>query len=176
METRVTPQVSTGAVGLRYGLITGLVYIIFLFAVYATGQEMNTALGWTGALIPIVSTVLAQRQFRAQNGGYMSYGEGMSIGVLLSAVSGVLTSLFGYAYRTFIDPDQSQRMAEALRTKFEQAGNMSDAQIDQAVSMSQKFSSGPIAVVIGLVTAVLFGVVISLIVSAVMKHNRPEFE
>lgn len=176
METRATPQVSTSAVALRYGLLTGLVYVIYLFVLYATEQEMNTALGWLGLVVPIGGILLAQRYFRAQNGGYMSYGEGMGIGTLLSVVSGALTTLFGYAYRTFIDPEQPQRMAEALRTKFEADGKMSDAQIDQAVEMSQKFSAGPIGLVLGLVTAVIGGVVLSLIISAIVKHNRPEFE
>jgi tetrahydromethanopterin S-methyltransferase subunit G len=176
MET-TTPAATTSSIGIRYGLLTGLVIIIYSFVLFATGQEMNQALGWVSiAGLPIAGIVFAHKAFKQANAGFMSYGQGLGIGVLLSLVSGLLTVAFSFVYRTFIDPDLSSRMMDKMRTKLEAAGSMSDAQIDQALSMSTKFSTGPIGFAIGILSSVLLGLVFSLVIAAITKNSKPEFE
>ena len=177
MENTTTPAapVTTTAVGIRYGLLTGLVSIIFSFLLFATAQEGNMALSMLGMVIWIVGLVLAQRFFKASNGGFMSYGQGLGIGTVLSAVSGTMGALFRYVYMEFIDPSSAQRAVDLARTKMEAQG-MDDAQIDQGIAMSQKFSSGPIGLAMGIVFSIVIGFVLSLIISAIIKNNRPEFE
>ena len=53
---------------------------------------------------------------------------------------------------------------------------MSDEQIDQAVGMMQKFSSGGWMVLFGVLGSLLVGFLIALVVSAVTKNSKPEFE
>ena len=175
MKTAITPA-TTSSVAIRYGLLTGLVYVIFLFVVFVVGLEANTAVGWLGLVFPIGGIYLAHQHYKTRNSGFMSYGQGLGIGVLLSIVSGLLTGVFNYVYRTFIDPEMNGRMLETVRTKMEEGGNMSDEQIDGALKMSAKFSSGPVGFAVGLVVAVISGFIIALIISAFTKHNRPEFE
>lgn len=170
------PAVSTSSVAIRYGLLTGLVSILYMFLTFATGQESNQAMQWASLIIPIVSIYLAHTAFKKQNGGYMSYGQGLGIGVLLTLVSGVLTIAFNYLYRTIIDPDLPARILEGVRTKMEAKGNMTDTQIDQAMAMTAKFSTGPLSLVIGLVASLLMGLLISLVVAAITKNAKPEFE
>ena len=176
METTATNPTTPSSVGLRYGLLTGLVSIIFTFILFATGQAANGGLASLGIVILIVGIVLAHRAFKAANEGYMSYGQGLGIGTVLAAVSGTLSAIFNYVYRAFIDPDMAARLVEQMRAKLEAAGNMSDVQIDQAISLSTKFSTGPIGLVIGIVSSVIFGLLLSLVIAAITKHPTPEFE
>lgn len=171
-----TPSATTTSVGIRYGALTGLVIIIYSFILFATGQEMNQALGWVSLVLPIGGIIFAHKAFKQANAGFMSYGQGLGIGVLLSLVNGVLTSVFSYVYRTFIDPDLAGRMMEQMRAKLEEAGSMSDAQIDQALAMSTKFSTGPIGFAVGVLTVLLFGLIYSLVIAAITKNSKPEFE
>ena len=106
----------------------------------------------------------------------MSYGQGITIGLVLSAVSGVMGAVFRYIYMEFIDPAAMQRGIDVARAKLEEKGNLSDEQIDQAMSMSQKFSGGPVGLVVAIVSAIVIGLLLSLVISAFTKHNRPEFE
>lgn len=175
METNATPVTST-AVGLRYGLLSGLIYVIYLFVLFVANLATNTAAGWLGLLIPAAGIYLAHRDYKARNNGFMSYGQGLGIGVILSAMSGLLTGAFNYAYRTFIDPEMAGRMMEEVRAKMEEAGNMTDEQIDGALKMSAKFSDGPISIVFGLLVAVFTGFLLSLVISAFTKYAQPEFE
>jgi hypothetical protein len=175
METTSPTQPTVAATALRYGLLTGLVSIIFSFLLIVTNQLGNSLLGIIGLVITIAGIVLAQRDFRTRNAGFMSYGEGMGIGALLSVVSGLLGAAFSFIYRA-IDPSAFEQGIEQARAKMEAAGTMSDAQIDQAIAMSQKFTSGPIGFAIGVVSAAVIGTILSLIISAILKNAKPEFD
>ena len=175
METTTT-SVTITSVSLRFGLLTGLVSIIYMFILFVSNAATNTAAQWLGLAIPIVGIYLAHQNYKSQNGGFMSYGQGLGIGVLLSTFSSLLTTAFNYVYRTIIDPEMSGRMMETVRAKMEAAGNMTDEQIDAAIKMSEKFSSGPISIVFGVLVTVFTGFLISLIISAFTKHAQPEFE
>ena len=115
------------------------------------------------------------KDFREQNKGFMSYGEGLGLGSLLSAVLGFLTSMFTMIYIRFIDPDMMVKMMDKAREDMEARG-MDDAQVDQAMELSQKFMSPGITFAIGVFGYILMGFVLSLIISAIMRKEKPVFE
>ncbi len=176
METSITAPVTTTAAGLRYGLLTGLVSIIFTFILFAIGQEGNGGLASIAFIILIAGIVLAHKAFKAANEGYMSYGQGLGIGVLVGGINGILTTAFNYVYRTFIDPDMMARTMDQMRAKLEAAGSMSEAQIEQVVNASMKYSTGAIGLAIGIVSGFIVGLVFSLVIAAITKKAKPEFE
>ncbi len=104
----------------------------------------------------------------------MSYGQGLGVGTIVSILAGLLGGIFRYVYMEFIDPAAAQRVLDQARAKLEEAGNMSDAQIDQAVQMSQRFSSGPMGLVFAIVGSAIMGFLITLVIAAITKRNRPD--
>lgn len=174
METPATP-VTTSSVGIRYGLILGLVSVIFSFLQLTFIEDPETPLRWLSVIILIGGIVLTHKQFKQQNQGFMSYGQGLAIGTIVSAVSGVIGGVFTYIYFTFIDPSYMARVMELTRSRMEEKG-MPDAQIDQAMAWTQKFATGPISMLFTILGALLMGFLISLVVSAFTKNSRPEFE
>jgi uncharacterized membrane protein YedE/YeeE len=175
MENTST-SVSATSVAIRYGLLTGIVSVIYSFILLAANLEQNTALSLLSLVILIGGIFLAHKTYKDAHNGFMSYGQGLGIGTLVSVISGLLGGIFRYVYMEFIDPAAAQRALDQARAKLEEGGNMSDAQIDQAVQMSQRFSSGPMGVVIAIIGSAIIGFLITLIIAAITKHNRPEFE
>ncbi|SMB97854.1 hypothetical protein SAMN00120144_2243 [Hymenobacter roseosalivarius DSM 11622] len=175
MENTSTP-VSTTSFGLRYGLLTGIVSVIYSFILLAANMEQNTALSLLSLVILVGGIFLAHKKYKENNSGFMSYGQGLGIGTLVSLISGLLGGIFRYVYMEFIDPSAAQRTIEQTRAKMEEAGNMSDAQIDQAIQMSQRFASGPLGIAVAIIGSAFIGFLITLIIAAITKHNRPEFE
>lgn len=174
METNTTP-VSTTSVSLRFGLLTGLVSILFSFGLNVMHQEGSPARYITFAIL-VGGIVLAMNYFKQQNQGFMSFGQGVGIGAVSSAVVGLMSGIFAYVYMTFIDPEMLGRITDKIRTDMETRGGMTDEQIDQAVTMSGKFMNGPFMVGAALLGTILLGVLLSLVISAFIKNAQPEFE
>ena len=169
------PQPSVTSVALKYGFITALIGVVYTLIIMVSDLGDNRWVSGLSYLILIVGIVLAMKQYKTINYGYMSYGQGLGIGTLVSAVFGLLTGIFVWLYTSFVDTEYMARMQEKQAEVLLDQG-MSDEQVDQAMAMAESFS-GPLAMILGgLVGAVLVGFLLSLIISAIMKNNRPEFE
>lgn len=174
MEAPATP-VSTTSVGMRYGLLTGLVSIIISFVLNISHLEQSP-LKWLSLVVMIAGIVLGQQAFKKASGEFMSYGQGLGVGMVVSGVSAVLSAIFSYIYVTFIDPEMTARILDKARTDLEAQGKMSDTQIDQAMHWTAMFVQGPALVAVALVGGLVMGLLVSLITAAVLKNPKPEFE
>lgn len=166
---------SVARVALKYGLITAVASIVFNTILIIAEQNQNQALTSLGLIILIVGMVYAMREFKSGNDGFMSYGQGLGIGTLLSAISGLLGSAFITFYSQFIDTTYTQKILDKSRADMEQRG-IGDAQIDAGMEFTEKMMSPGIMFAVTIFFAILFGFIISLIVSAIMRRNRPVFE
>ncbi len=175
MQT-ATPSTSTAAVGVRYGLLTGLISIIISFGTYALELEQNSAVRFLSIALLIGGIAMAMRSFKEQNAGSMSYGQGLSVGMVVSALVGLLSGIFAYVYTVLIDPSVVTRLLEKGRADLEAKGTMSDAQIDQAMAFSAKFTTGPAMLIFSILFTLILGLFISLIAAAFIKNPKPEFE
>jgi FtsH-binding integral membrane protein len=175
MQTATSPASPT-AVGMRFGLLTGLISVIISFGTYALELEQNSAVRFLSIALLIGGIAMAMRSFKEQNAGFMSYGQGLSVGLLVSAFVGVLSGLFIYVYTTLIDPGVITRIMEKGRADLEAKGTMSDAQIDQAMAWSAKFTTGPFMLLFSILFTLILGLIISLIAAAFVKNPKPEFE
>ncbi|WP_347156379.1 DUF4199 domain-containing protein [Pontibacter chitinilyticus] len=168
-------QPSVTSVGLKYGLITALVGIVYSLILNVLDQSANGWLNWVIYLILLGGLILAMREFKARDYGYMSYGQGLGIGSLLSAIFGLLTGIFSWIYSTYIDPQFMAKLQEVQRTKMLEKG-LSDEQIDAAMGMAAKFQN-PVTLIFGsMAVFLIIGFIMSLIVAAIIKNKRPEFE
>jgi hypothetical protein len=140
-----------------------------------TGQATNNWLSSIGYILFIVVIVLAHKAFKEGGDGFMSIGQGLGIGTLLSVIGGTLSSIFTFIYLKFVDDSMLQMIRDKQIEAFEAQG-MDDAQIEQAMEMAGKFS-GPVAILImGIVGSALVGFIISLIISLFTKKANPALE
>lgn len=166
---------SIARIALKYGLIAAVASIIYSTILILTENNQNQALGSLGFIILVVAMVYAMRDFKNQNEGFMSYGQGLGIGTLMAAISGLLSSAFTMFYTQFIDTTLMQGALDKAREDMESRG-MGDAQIDGAMEMTEKMMSPGILFAMGVFVSILFGFIIALIVSAIVRRNRPIFE
>jgi hypothetical protein len=177
-ETLTTAPVvpSKNAIALRYGLICGIITVVYSLILNITELALtNQILGWISFLIMIAAMVMAMREFKRQNQGFMSYGQGLSIGTIVVLVSSILGGIFTYLYVTIIDTGYIQKMRNLQVTELEKKG-MTDDQIDQAMLITDKMMTPTVIPLMAIVGGLIFGFLLSLIIAAIVKHNRPEFE
>ena len=166
---------STARLALKWGLITAVALIIFSTLLYTLGQTANSGLTTIIYVIMAAGLFMGIREYRTLNGGYLSIGEGMGLGTLLAAVSGLISSTYSILYTTFIDPSVTELIQNQTRAQLEDQGKLTDEQIEQTMEVMQKFQSPGLQFMAGVLGAIFIGAILSLIISAIMrrKNNNP---
>lgn len=165
-------QSSTARTALKWGAILGVVLMLITLGMYLTDQTSNPWFSLLTVGTMVGALTMAMREYRSANDNYMTYGEGLGIGALASAVGGLLSSAFITFYNTVIDPSLQQRAFEQARERLEEQGNLSDEQIDQALELSQKFQSPGFIFIAGIFGTIIIGFLLSLIIAAIIRRNK----
>jgi hypothetical protein len=180
-STTNTP--STARVALKYGLLTGMALVILYMVMNLTGLAFTTNKGislfnslGSWVVIPCIGLVLAMKDFKSQNSGYMSYGQGLGVGSLLGGVTGAVLAIFSTLYNSFIDPTAIPRALEIQRQALEEQNTIDDAQIDQAMVLAEKALSPGVAIPVTIVMMVFVCFIYSLILSAIVKKEQNELQ
>lgn len=174
MEENTT--LTTRSAGVKYGLYYGLVSVAFF--IVANIGEIDQQSGWYRFITSIVFIAfifLGQKYFKDNGDGFMSYGQGLGIGLWISAVSGVIGSVFMFIYIKFIDDSMLQQIAEKSRYDMEERG-MTDEQIEQAMKFASMFMSPTAMLVMGIIGSIFIGFIISLIVTIFTQKKDPSME
>jgi hypothetical protein len=99
----------------------------------------------------------------------------LGLATLLGAVSGLVAGGFNYIYIQFIDNSVMQRQMDIARARMEDQG-LTASQIQSAEEMTAIFLNPGMQFVIVVIMSVLFNFLVGLIVSAVVKREKPIFE
>jgi len=166
---------------LNNGIIGGLVSIALTLIGTLTGMmdpvgsgEFSTGSAIFSVLGIAISIFFIRRamiQFRDEdNGGILSYGQGLGVGILTALVMGILSALYLYVHLTMIDPEAISAMQEQVRQGMEDGG-MTEEEIESAEGMTNLFSSAPFFAISSIFSSVFIGLIISLIVAALTKRD-----
>jgi hypothetical protein len=174
-ETEQVEKVTTRSAGVRYGVISGVIGIALFVVMTILSISMTEGPGrWVGLLITGVLIYFAHKYYKDNGDGYMTIGQGTGIGFWLALVSTAISSVFSYIYMKFIDASFIENAMDEARRKMEEQGNLSDEQIDQAMSITEKFMTPEIMLGTGLIFGVILVVIIALIISLITQKKNPE--
>lgn len=162
-----------------YALILTICGAVFNLLLYFTGyQTEKLATGqyfqWLGFVIMFTVLWLGTKAVREESPHQaMSYGKGVGTGVLISLYSGLMSSVYSYIHFKFVNPNFADYQMELIRPKWVAAG-MGEAQMDQAERFTRSMM-GPVAqAILTPIFVVIFGLICSLIIAAILKRNPPE--
>lgn len=168
-------SVSYQGIALRHGAFAGLILIAVGLLGNLTGLSdptqpssvANWVLNFVNWGVMIAFIVMAVKKHRDEDlGGFITFGRAFGVSFLVILVLSLITTVWVYVYFSFIDPDIAQTIME---NSLSQQGIEDEDMIE---SMAMWFSPGAMAVY-GFFGSLIFGVIISLIVSAVMKKDNP---
>lgn len=173
MEDKVT----ISQVGLKNGLILGLIFIIYgmIIQFLNVGVQTMQNLGYLNFVFLIVFVVLSHKAFKEGGDGFMSIGQGLGIGMLVTIISSVISSIFSFIYLKFIDDSMIQKTLDYQIEEMERRG-LDDATIEQAMSFTEKIMTPEILPIIGVLQMAIIGFILVLIVSLFTKKNNPALE
>jgi hypothetical protein len=176
MEPNVTTTstVTTRSVGVRYGIIGGLVSIAYFLVLTTAGVDMSQGIGrWAGMIITIVIVYLAHKYFKDNGDGFMSFGQGVGIGFWCGLVSAAISSIFTLIYATLIDPSFISTIREKAIADMEAKGQ-TQADIDRAMPFVDMFMSPLAITLMGLFFGILITIVVALIIGIFTQKPQPE--
>ncbi len=168
MATTINPT----KIATKWALINLLAGIIMTYAFEYLVPDSNSPIRYI-TLIPFIAfLLLAQKEFRDQNEGFLTFSEGFSVGFRFAVFSGLLSAIFIYLYLAILSPDVMVKAAEDARAQMEAKGGLSSEQIDNAVSLTKKL--GP---VFGAFGAAIFDAIVgslaALVGASIFKKIKP---
>jgi Protein of unknown function (DUF4199) len=178
MENQKT---SPSLIMLKWGAIGGLLSFIFTLITKYTGLEddFSETLGWVSTIFTLIINVtilvLALREVRSENDGFMTYGQGLGSSALLGAIWGVIAGGFNYIYLQFIDQGVIQKQLDLARERLEEQG-LTESQIEDAEKITKMMMGPGVQFVIVVLVTILFMFILGLIVSGVLKREKSVFD
>tara|TARA_R110001632_G_scaffold89433_3_gene192827 strand:- start:12194 stop:12715 length:522 start_codon:yes stop_codon:yes gene_type:complete len=168
-------KVSSKSIMLNYGLILGIATTLLSLTFYATGTllTLGWALGLVAFAVMITVLVMGIKKFKDENGGFISWGQAVKIGVGIAIISALIGIVWNLIFNNFIDPTFQDQVMEVQRQAWEDA-NMTTEQIETSESLAKTFSSPAITGAIQIIAAAFFGFIISAIAGAIMKKSEED--
>jgi len=160
---------------LTYGIGTGFALIVYSLIMYVANLYMNQTLQYLAIILLAGGMLIGALQYRkvALN-GFITYGKAFSVNFLIGLFATILSSIFFYFYIKYINTGLIDEALQQARIKMEaKAGSMSQEQMDQAMSMTQRFMTPVWMVIWGFLGNTFFSAVIALLLSIFVKKTDP---
>ena len=96
---------------IKFGLIGGLLMVGFGFVSVALvgtaegGYALGEIIGYASILVAMLLIIVAQLNYRKEQGGLLSFSEAFKIGLGISSIGGLAFGLYNAVYVLWIDPD-----------------------------------------------------------------------
>jgi hypothetical protein len=167
--------------GLWFGLIAGLVIIVYTLCLYLGGVEyMLGGLAWLGNVLILVIAVLAGLRQKKANGGFLTFGDALKTVFMVFVVCFLLQTIFSYILFNYIDTPFRDAYNQALLEKsasWMKSMGMSEDDIEKMMAEGANKNNYSIRnMLLGFGFWCIACFIISLIIAAIIKKNRPPFE
>jgi hypothetical protein len=162
METKVTTPVTKA-------VIISLILIVFSLAVQFLNLAQNKAVGALQFVILLGGIIWSCTSYAKQMDANVTFGNVFAHGFKVTAAITAIMVLFTIISLKFINPEMRDTALQQARTQLEEK-NMSDDQIDQALTFTRKYF---VVLTTGgsLFFFLVAGLISSLIGAAVAKKN-----
>ncbi len=168
-------QPKTGKYSLNFGLILGLISVVFGIMLYTmdahTSQDpANTVISIVIMVAVIIWGIIS---FRKANNGFLSLGEAAKLGAGIALVAGIIGVIYTMVMANVIDTDFALKIAEVQKVKAEADGVMTPEQIQQQYdgTINYFWISYPIILIFNIIAGLVVGVIGGLI----LKKVKPTY-
>jgi hypothetical protein len=168
---------SPSAVGVRFGLIFGVIGFIYFISFSSIAFETYQAVGdWINRAIALAFVIFAHRHYKTKGDGFMSYGQGMTIAVLIGVISSFLRSIATYIYLRFINPGFIDAIRDKVGEEMDKQNNSGEGAEMAEKIMGYVTSPGALAgfeFIFGIILLVFIGLIVSIFTKN--ESTKPPF-
>lgn len=164
----------------RYGLyaalmIIGISLISFFFILPSGNMQLSEIIGYLTIVLSMIFVFLGIRHFRDRhNGGSLSFGQGLKIGILIILIPSSAFGLLDIVYTEWINPGWKDEyydnyIAELRKTT--RADKLDDA-IARAEKQRELFDSPAMQFILMFATVFIIGMIVTIISSLALRRRR----
>ena len=154
------------------GLIMGLIGVVFSLVVYFLDLTFNKSIGYIFLLISVFLLYYFIKSYRdTYLHGQINYGQSVGAGVIIFLYYAIISSIFTYILYTVIDTDLTNKLLAYTEEQTIKSGKVPEGSLDTVMAFQKKFLRPGILVSMGFAINMLFGTLISLIVSIFTKKE-----
>lgn len=111
-------------------------------------------------------------QFKKDNNGFMTFGEGLKIGVGIGLIAGIIGIIFNQILAGVIDPEMMDKAMEYQRGMLMETTKMTPEQIDAQMEIGKKFTTPSMQIIFGLIYSIVVSLLLSLIPALILKRKE----
>ncbi len=168
-------QANSKNIILNYGLYFGGTSILVALIKYASGMQYEQEMysGIIGILILIAFIVLGIKKFKNDNGGLISFGKAIKIGLGITFIATIIIIIFYALFSMVIEPNFMENTIEMQKVVWADSFGMTEEQIEGSEATTRKYFY--LSLFGGVFIMNLFlGGITSLIAAAVMKKTEED--
>jgi len=167
MEEKVNPWKKN----LTNGLILGLIGIVYSLIIYFLGLSFNKVQGPVFIVVQIAMLYLLLKSYRDNYmHGQITFGQSVGAGVIICLYYAIIMAVFTYILYTVIDPGLTAKQLAFAEEAMVKKG-VPQAGIDAGMAIQAKIMKPAILAPLTIFGSMLWGVIISLLVSIFVKKE-----
>jgi len=167
---------------LKYGLISGALASAFMAVTmgvcYSTGNSGGMVLGYTAQVLALSFVYVAVKNYRdKQNGGIISFGKALQIGLLISFIACTMYVVTWAIEYNFFLPDFMEKYSAHMIQDAQQSGKSAakiNEQIVQAKQWKEFYKSPFWFALFTYLEIVPTGLIVSLVVALILKKKSTD--
>lgn len=166
---------------LRFGLISSIVIIALFLLEFLIYHDSNYAaqevFGYASMVLSMLFVFFGIKHYRdKENGGRLTFGQGMKVGVLIVVIPALAFGLFDILYVTVINPHFMENYYNHYVAQMQQsmpAAEFAKARSEMDAQMAM-FSNPVMSGLVMAVTVFMIGLIVAVISSLVLRRNVKE--
>jgi hypothetical protein len=164
-------KVNAWKINLTNGLILGLVGVVYSLLMYFLDLSLNKSQGYIFMVIQVILLYFLLKSYRDTNmHGQITFGQSVGAGVIMCLYYAIISAIFTYLLYAFIDTGLTGKQMALAEETLAKKG-MPQSAIDAAMAMQAKFMKPGIMAVFSIFFNMIWGVVLSLIISIFVKKE-----
>ena len=117
--------------------------------------------------------VFGIKKYKETNEGFLTWGQGVKIGVGIAIVAALIGTIYNYLFMNFIEPEYLNQVMEVSNQKLLDQGQ-TEEQIEAINKMSEAFNSPLLIAAMGIIGSAVGGFIVAAIAAAIMKKSEEE--
>ncbi len=164
-----------------YGVLFSVILILEVVISYVVGMNpgANPTYGivlnlFNLLILPIAFITIACTNYKKLNGGFLTLGESIKIGLVVCLIAALISSAFQSIFYMIFPEYIEEILRQTRSAMIQNSPDMPAEAVEMTLTWTRKFMNPAIMIPVAAATYSILGLIYSLIVGAIVKNDKPQ--